>query len=125
MSAPLPAPEAAITPGEDTRAIKEAAAWRRILGANGTWVLMVDIVLVAIFTWVNPFFFSLRNLQNLLLNGSEGLLLALAVTMLLGAGLFDLSIGANLVLSSIVGVSVLITVAGWIPGFPLCCRPRY
>ena len=117
MSAPLAAPEAAITPGDDTRAIKEAAAWRRILGANGTWVLIVDIVLVAIFTYLNPVFFSLRNLQNLLLNGSEGLLLALAVTMLLGAGLFDLSIGANLVLSSIVGVSVLITVAGGTPGF--------
>ena len=117
MSAPPAASEAAITPGDDTRAINEAAAWRRILGANGTWVLILDIVLVAIFTYLNPVFFSLRNLQNLLLNGSEGLLLALAVTMLLGAGLFDLSIGANLVLSSIVGVSVLITVAGGTPGF--------
>ena len=117
MSAPPSASEAAITPGDDTRAIQEAAACRGILGANGTWVLILDIVLVAIFTYLNPVFFSLRNLQNLLLNGSEGLLLALAVTMLLGAGLFDLSIGANLVLSSIVGVSVLITVAGGTPGF--------
>jgi ribose transport system permease protein len=115
VSAPLPASEVAVIAGDDTRAVKEAASWRRILGANGSWVFILDVGLIIFFSILNPVFFSVRNLQNQLLNGSEGLLLALAMTMLLGAGLIDLSVGANLVLSSIVGAFVLVTVAGGHP----------
>jgi ribose transport system permease protein len=115
VSAQIPANEAAIPAGEDNRAIKDAASWRRILGTNGSWVFLLDVGLIIFFSILNPVFFSLRNLQNQLLNGSEGLLLALAMTMLLGAGLIDLSVGANLVFSSIVGAIVLVTVAGGHP----------
>lgn len=102
------------TSGADTRRVAERAAWQRILMTGGAWVLLLDLVLVAVFTAWSPghVFFSLRNLQNQLLNGSEGLLLALAMAMLLGAGLFDLSVGANLVLSSVIGSIVLLNVAG-------------
>jgi ribose transport system permease protein len=98
----------------DNRAVAERPTWQRILLTGGAWVLLLDIVLIGIFTALSPgyVFFSLQNLQNQLLNGSEGLLLALAMAMLLGAGLFDLSVGANLVLSSVIGAIVLLQVAG-------------
>jgi ribose transport system permease protein len=81
---------------------------------GGAWVLLLDLALIAVFTVWSPghVFFSVQNLQNQLLNGAEGLLLALAMVMLLGAGLFDLSVGANLVLSSVIGAIVLLKVAG-------------
>ncbi|MGM7774683.1 ABC transporter permease [Arthrobacter sp. KNU-44] len=98
----------------DARAIAEAPLWRRALTGSATWVLGLDIVLVLLFTLMSPngVFMSLRNAQNLLLNGSEGLLLALATAVLLGAGLIDLSVGANLVLSSVIGSIVTVSVAG-------------
>ena len=98
----------------DVRAVSERAAWQRILLTGGVWVLLLDLFLVGVFTVLSPYhvFFSVQNLQNQLLNGSEGLLLALAMAMLLGAGLFDLSVGANLVFSSVMGAIVLLNVAG-------------
>jgi ribose transport system permease protein len=98
----------------DVRSVAERAAWQRVLMTGGAWVLLLDLVLIGVFTALSPYhvFFSMQNLQNQLLNGSEGLLLALAMTMLLGAGLFDLSVGANLVLSSVIGAMVLLAVAG-------------
>ena len=105
---------AAVESGADVRVVAERPAWQRVLTTGGVWVLLLNIVLVGIFTVLSPYhvFFSVQNLQNQLLNGSEGLLLALAMTMLLGAGLFDLSVGANLVLSSVIGSIVLLWVAG-------------
>lgn len=98
----------------DVRAVGERSSWHRLLLTGGAWVLLLDLALIGVFTIFSPYhvFFSIQNLQNQLLNGSEGLLLALAMAMLLGAGLFDLSVGANLVLSSVIGSIVLLNVAG-------------
>jgi ribose transport system permease protein len=98
----------------DDRALETPPLWRRVLGANGMWVLGLDLLLILFFTLKSPghAFWSSRNLQNLMLNGTEGLLLALAMTCLLGGGLIDLSVGQNLVLSSVVGAHVMIAVAG-------------
>ena len=98
----------------DDRALAAPPLWRRVLGANGMWVLGLDLLLILFFTLKAPghVFWSTRNLQNLMLNGTEGLLLALAMTCLLGAGLIDLSVGQNLVLSSVVGAHVMIAVSG-------------
>lgn len=48
------------------------------------------------------------NVTNVLLALTEALLLGLGLTMLLGAGIFDLSLGANLVLSSVIGAKVML-----------------
>jgi ribose transport system permease protein len=98
----------------DGRGVAERPVWQRILTTGGAWVLLLDLALILLFTVLSPdhVFFSVQNLRNQLLNGSEGLLLALAMAMLLGAGLFDLSVGANLVLSSVVGAIVMLAVAG-------------
>jgi ribose transport system permease protein len=98
----------------DDRALSAPPLWRRVLGANGMWVLGLDLMLILFFTLKSPghVFWSTRNAQNELLNGTEGLILGLAMTSLLAAGLIDLSVGQNLVLASVVGAHVMSAVSG-------------
>ena len=79
------------------------------LKTRGAWILLLDLALVALFTGLsdNHVFWSEASAQALLLGMSEILLLALGLTMMLGAGIFDLSLGSNLVLSSAVGALVM------------------
>ncbi|MFH8253166.1 ABC transporter permease [Microbacterium sp. B2969] len=92
----------------DTRATKPKPWWVKVLSARATQILILDVVLFIFFTVLTGgLFASLPSIQSLLLTGTEALLLALGLTMLLGAGVFDLSLGANLVLSSVVGATVM------------------
>jgi ribose transport system permease protein len=94
-------------PQIDTRAVAAKPAWRRLLTTRASAVLALDVVLFIIFTAIKPVFASLASVQSLLLSGTEALLLAVGLAMLLGAGIFDLSLGANLVLSSVIGAKVI------------------
>jgi ribose transport system permease protein len=84
------------------------------LRTNGAWVLVVDIGLIVLFGLLSEdhVFWTVQNFQAIALGCTEFLLLTLGLAMLLGAGIFDLSLGANLVLSSVVGGWVLNQVAG-------------
>ena len=98
----------------ETRAVEQPSAIHKWMRSNATWILLLNIVLIAFFGLVSPrnVFFSLESVASLLLNGTEALLLALALTLLLGAGLFDLSLGANLVVSSVAGGLVIQQISG-------------
>ncbi|MFG1646311.1 ABC transporter permease [Amycolatopsis sp. NPDC049252] len=98
----------------DLRAVEPPHPLVRWLGANGSWVLLLDIVLIAVFTFLSRdfVFFSVPSLQSTALAVSTGLILALALGTLLGAGVIDLSVGSNLVLSSVVGAFAMHKVAG-------------
>jgi ribose transport system permease protein len=87
--------------------VSRVAAW---LKTRAAWILLLDIALVILFTLVTPHhvFATAANVKNVLLALTEALLLALGLTMMLGAGIFDLSLGANLVLSSVVGAKVML-----------------
>lgn len=89
-----------------TRPSNPIVTWLRTRAA---WILILDIALIGVFTALsrNNVFFSEANAQSLLLSVSQIMLLALGLAMMLGAGIFDLSLGANLVLSSVVGASVM------------------
>lgn len=50
---------------------------------------------------------SVSNAQNIAVNATQAALLAIALAILLGAGELDLSVGANVVLSSVAGASVV------------------
>jgi ribose transport system permease protein len=93
----------------DDRGLGEPTLLVRLLRTRATWVLGFDIALFAIFTATsrNHVFFSVANAQNLLLGTTQALLLSLGLAMMLGSGIFDLSLGANLVLSSVVGALVI------------------
>jgi ribose transport system permease protein len=109
---PTPSDDAA-----DTRAVKPKPAVVRMMSTSAGWVFVLDLVLLLVFTALskNQVFASLTNLQAIMLGGTQALLLALGLAMLLGAGIFDLSLGANLVLSSVVGAKVIQAVVGTTP----------
>jgi ribose transport system permease protein len=98
----------------DDRARSGRSPLKQWLLTRPAWILGLDILLVILFTILstNQVFFSAANFQSLLLTGTEALILALGLTMMLGAGVFDLSLGANLILSSVVGAKVMVAVAG-------------
>jgi ribose transport system permease protein len=98
----------------DLRSVAEKPLPVRALSHTAAIVLLLDVVLVIVFTLLSRdhVFWSLANLQALLLAGTQALLLAVAIALLLGGGLIDLSLGANLVLSSVVGGLVIQSIAG-------------
>lgn len=98
----------------DTRAVAKASLIARWLASGGSWVLLLDVVLVIIFTMLSAshVFWSLQDFQALTLDATETLLLALGIAMFLGAGAIDISVGSNLVLSSVLGAEVIVHTAG-------------
>ncbi len=86
---------------------------RKILTNNTFWIFAIDLLLVVLFTSIsiNHTFISGTNLQNLMSDSGEGLLLGIAIAFLLGAGEFDISLGANLILSSVVAGLLAIALA--------------
>jgi ribose transport system permease protein len=93
----------------DDRATKPSHPLVRWLKTRAAWILILDILLVVFFTLLSRdhVFGSVANAQSLLLSVSQVMLLALGLAMMLGAGIFDLSLGANLVLSSVMGALVI------------------
>jgi len=110
MSAPtISAP----TPPIDTRAVAQKPWYVQMLKTRAAAILGLDIILFIVFTFLSTdkVFASVESVQALLIAGTEALLLAVGLTMLLGAGIFDLSLGANLVLSSVVGAKVMTSIS--------------
>jgi ribose transport system permease protein len=102
------------TPVVDDRARAPRNKVLSWLSTNAAWVLGLDALIVIAFTIASPghVFWSAGNFQALALGGTQALILAMALTMMLGAGQFDLSIGANLVLCSVVAARVIQAMAG-------------
>jgi ribose transport system permease protein len=116
MSAPatnLPSPPADVDP----RTVR-ASPLRALLTHSATLVFVVNLLLIAFFTALSPnhVFWTLANAEALLRNGAEILFLALGVTLLMSAGVFDLSVGANLVLASVLSALGMRALSEW--GFP-------
>ena len=99
----------------DVRAVT-ASRWRAAASDSATLVLLVDLVLIALFSAPSPghVFWSVANAEALLRNSTEVLVLSLGVTLLMCAGVFDLSVGANLVLCSVLAATTIqaLTAAG-------------
>lgn len=75
---------------------------------------LIVIALIIIFGVLSPngAFFRVSNLTTIVLNASVTMLLAVGVTMILASGELDLSIGANVVLSSVVAAKTLVALSG-------------
>ena len=93
-----------------------AVPGRFALAARSTPVGMAVIVvaLIVLFGVLSPngAFFRVSNLSTITLNVAVTMLLAVGITFVLAAGELDLSIGSNLVLSSVVAAKVLVAVSG-------------
>lgn len=77
-------------------------------------IAAVDLLVVAVFAEISPdhVFFELDTVSNVAVSGAVVLLLGIGIALLLGAGEFDISLGANLVLASVVGAKVMTAIAG-------------
>lgn len=98
----------------DDRGRKPAHPLVRWVKTRAAWILLLNISLVLVFGMLsrNNVYWSPANAESLLLSVSQVMLLALGLAMMLGAGIFDLSLGANLVLSSVVGALVMRSIQG-------------
>jgi ribose transport system permease protein len=77
-------------------------------------VALVDVLLLIGFSVFSPghAFFHVSNFQDMALDSSQIVLLTVGVAFLLGAAELDISLGANVIMSSIIGSKVLLIVAG-------------
>lgn len=85
-----------------------------MMASNAFWVFVVLVALVLYFGFATPrhSFFELDNFFTLALDASELLLLTVGMTYLLGAGQLDLSVGSNVILSSVVASKVITALGG-------------
>ena len=75
---------------------------------------VIVVALIVLFGVLSPngAFFRVSNLSTITLNVAVTMLLAVGITFILAAGELDLSIGSNVVLSSVVAAKVLVAVSG-------------
>lgn len=88
---------------------------RQMLSRTAFWIAIIDIALILMFGLLSRgnVFFSLANFQNLALDGAQIVLLSVGAAILLSAGEFDISIGANVVLSSVVAALIVASIPQW------------
>jgi ribose transport system permease protein len=86
----------------------------RVASSPAFWVFVVLVALMAFFGIATPghAFLHYSNLLTNMLDASELLLLAAGMTYLLGAGQLDLSVGSNVLLSSVVASKVITSLGG-------------
>jgi ribose transport system permease protein len=105
---------APVEPVEPVSSTKRFTRMRRLSRQTVAWVTLLDVILLVVFEIVSPghVFLGITDLQDMALDGAELVLLAGGTTLLLGAGEFDISLGANLILSSVVGAKTLLALSG-------------
>jgi ribose transport system permease protein len=98
----------------DEEASRAHGVVARLRETTAFWMFLVLLGLVGLFSIISPnhVFFSLSNLFSIALNASQLVLLAAGMTFLLGARQIDLSVGANVVLSSILAAKTITALAG-------------
>jgi ribose transport system permease protein len=108
---PTPTEPKAPTP---TFQSSEPGSVRRIVTSTAFMIAVVVIALILLFGVLSPngVFFGAGNFRNLALDSAQLILLAVGMTFLVGAGELDLSIGANVILSSVVAAKVITTFGG-------------
>jgi ribose transport system permease protein len=83
-------------------------AWRRALGQSPVWMGGVLLVLVVVFSILQPSAFpTADNFRNILMDAAVLMVMAVGMTFVMVAGGFDLSIGSVLVFSGVIGVKAM------------------
>ncbi|WPO97945.1 ABC transporter permease [Pseudomonas sp. HR96] len=99
----------------NTLAYDDGSTWfSRLRETTAFWMLLILLGLVTLFSLISPnhAFLSLNNFFNIALNASQLVLLAVGMTFLLGAKEFDLSVGSNVVLASVLAARTITALAG-------------
>jgi len=84
------------------------SAFRRLLQTSPAYMSGVLLVLILIFSAIDPAFHSTSNFRNILTDASILLVMAVGMTYVMVAAGFDLSIGSVLVFSGVVGIKAMV-----------------
>jgi simple sugar transport system permease protein len=95
----------AVIPQPQARRAADGRGSLRWMLQNVVWLWLVGLIII--FGVMNSFFFSVANLQNILIQATVLGLLALAVSLPLLVAEIDLSIASNMGFSSVVGAMLL------------------
>ncbi len=79
------------------------------------FLLVVEVVLAAVTGFINPRFFGINNLENILEQVSVLGLVAAGATLLMISGNFDISVGANIGISACVMAIMIKAGYGYLP----------
>jgi ribose transport system permease protein len=96
---------------------REAAEGRtglwRLMAATSTWIFLVLLVIIAVFSILNfDAFASVFNLRNIMIDASSLLIIAVGMTFVIITSGIDLSVGSVLVFSQVVGALVMREMGG-------------
>lgn len=85
-----------------------------LLDTTSFWMCVLLLGLVAVFSAISPdnVFFSVNNLFTVALNAAQLVLIAAGMTYLLAARQLDLSVGSNIILSSVLAGKTITALAG-------------
>jgi ribose transport system permease protein len=87
--------------------------WHGLLAATSTWIFLVLLVIIAIFSILNfEAFASVFNLRNIMIDASSLLIIAVGMTFVIVTGGIDLSVGSVLVFSQVVAALVMRQMGG-------------
>ena len=113
LAASTAAAEPALQPDQPAPETRSTTR-ERVTGATAFWIGSALLVLVVVFGVITPDHAFLRpsNLLTIGLNAAQIMILAVGMTYLIGAGQLDLSIGSNLIVSSVLAANTIVTVAG-------------
>jgi ribose transport system permease protein len=97
-----------------TFASSEPTFFRTVFTSTAFMIAVVVVALILLFGILSPngVFLGASNFRNLALDSAQLILLAVGMTFLVGAGELDLSIGANVILSSVVAAKVMTLLGG-------------
>ncbi len=100
--------------GVSSNAQKEKTPLQQFLGSSLAFVIILEFLICVFFSLLSAkgTFLSLTNMMNILHNSSQMVILAVGLTFVISSGHFDLSVGMNLILSSIVAAKVFKLAAG-------------
>ena len=98
--------------GSDRQKTSKAQAWKNFIQVAG--ILPILVAICVIFSLVTPNFLSVGNLINVIRQASINIVLATGMTFVILTGGIDLSVGAILGVTAVVGVLVsLVPGLGW------------
>jgi ribose transport system permease protein len=102
----IAAPQTA--PPADTGAPARQSPWRRALNQSPVWMGGVLLVLIVVFSILEPTAFpTVDNFRNVLMDAAVLMVMAVGMTFVMVAGGFDLSIGSVLVFSGVCAVKAM------------------
>jgi ribose transport system permease protein len=98
---------------EEEEHFRTPSALRKLASHPAFWIALIDVALMLIFGAISPdhVFFNGTNFTNMALDSAQVVLIAVGIALLLGACELDISVGANVILSSVVGGKVMAALA--------------